>query len=206
MYKSLLVLFSSNMIYVTCVCIILLALLMSEKSAKNFLKKVCATIDFRREILSTTTKKVAPGPTPYPVIGNLACLDGYEVPYQAFSALRKKYGDIITLKLGNVPAVVVNGIDNIKEVLVSKGAHFDGRPNFRRYHQLFSGNKENCKYLSQSFSDVRKISLSLFESNRHFSLFLQHWRSVIGLKCRKCVVKCSYRTLSHATFPPSTPN
>lgn len=88
-----------------------------------------------------------PGPKPYPIIGNLACLDGYEVPYQAFDDLAKKYGPIISLRLGSVPTVVVNGIDNIKEVLITKSSHFDSRPNFRRYHDLFSGNKQNCKYI-----------------------------------------------------------
>lgn len=87
-----------------------------------------------------------PGPKPFPIIGNLACLDGYEVPYQAFDDLAKKYGPIISLRLGSVPTVVVNGIDNIKEVLIAKSSHFDSRPNFRRYHDLFSGNKQNCKW------------------------------------------------------------
>lgn len=87
-----------------------------------------------------------PGPRPYPIIGNLACMDGYEVPYQAFDNLAKEYGQIISLRLGSVPTVVVNGIDNIKEVLITKASHFDSRPNFRRYHELFSGNKQNCKY------------------------------------------------------------
>lgn len=88
-----------------------------------------------------------PGPKPYPIIGNLACLDGYEVPFQAFDDLAKKYGPIISLRLGSFPTVVVNGIDNIKEVLITKASHFDSRPNFRRYHDLFSGNKQNCKCL-----------------------------------------------------------
>lgn len=86
-----------------------------------------------------------PGPKPYPIIGNLASLDGYEVPYQAFGVLAKRFGPIISLRLGSVPSVVVNGIDNIKEVLITKSSHFDSRPNFRRYHDLFSGNKQNCK-------------------------------------------------------------
>lgn len=86
-----------------------------------------------------------PGPKPLPIIGNLACMGGYEVPYQAFDALAKQYGPIISLKLGAVQTVVVNGIDNIKEVLITKTTHFDSRPNFRRYHDLFSGNKQNCK-------------------------------------------------------------
>lgn len=86
-----------------------------------------------------------PGPKPLPIIGNLACMGGYEVPYQAFDVLAKKFGPIISLKLGSVQTVVVNGIDNIKEVLITKTTHFDSRPNFRRYHDLFSGNKQNCK-------------------------------------------------------------
>lgn len=92
-----------------------------------------------------------PGPKPYPIIGNLACMDGYEVPYAAFDDLAKKFGPVISLRLGSVPTVVVNGIENIKEVLITKSPHFDSRPNFRRYHELFSGNKQNCKFKHFSF-------------------------------------------------------
>lgn len=93
-----------------------------------------------------------PGPKPYPIIGNLACMDGYEVPYAAFDDLAKKYGPVISLRLGSVPTVVVNGIENIKEVLITKSPHFDSRPNFRRYHELFSGNKQNCKFIQIIFN------------------------------------------------------
>jgi cytochrome P450 family 307 subfamily A len=91
--------------------------------------------------------KEAPGPKPYPIIGNLPALAKYEIPYQAFTHLSKTYGQIFKLQLGSVPALVVNGIDNIKEVLVTKGNHFDSRPNFRRFYELFAGNKENCKWI-----------------------------------------------------------
>lgn len=99
----------------------------------------------KSKLLNIDTLQRPPGPKPYPIIGNLACLDGYEVPYQAFDDLAKKYGPIISLRLGSVKTVVVNDIDNIKEVLITKSPHFDSRPNFRRYHELFSGNKQNCK-------------------------------------------------------------
>lgn len=152
MYNAILLLLSSNFVYITCIFGILLAILISDKNARKLQKffKVLLNDTKHAGIEATTTPTTtivnrAPGPMPLPIIGNLACLDGYEVPYQAFSVLREKYGDIISLKLGSVPTLVVNGIDNIKEVMVKKGAHFDGRPNFRRYHQLFSGNKENCK-------------------------------------------------------------
>lgn len=86
-----------------------------------------------------------PQPRKLPLIGHLHLLAGYEVPYQAFATLRKKYGDVVELKLGNVPSLVVCGHKNIKEILITKGHHFDSRPNFERYRMLFSGDKENCK-------------------------------------------------------------
>lgn len=89
--------------------------------------------------------KELPGPWSWPVIGSLHLLGGYEVPYQAFTPLAQRFGKIFRLDLGSQPCVVVNGLDNIREVLMTKGTHFDSRPNFRRYHQLFSGDKENCK-------------------------------------------------------------
>ncbi|KAK4877820.1 hypothetical protein RN001_010326 [Aquatica leii] len=84
-----------------------------------------------------------PSPKSLPIIGHLHLLGGYEVPYQAFTNLGKKYGNVIKLKLGSVKSVVINGQESIREVLVSKGHHFDSRPNFERYQQLFGGDKQN---------------------------------------------------------------
>lgn len=146
MCTSIFLLFSSNTIYVLSVCIFLLFVMMFTELNGKKLRKFCESFSGEDEQtkISITVNK-APGPKPLPLIGNLAVLDGYEVPYQAFSVLREKYGNIISLQLGSVPTLVVNGIENIKEVLIHKGSHFDGRPNFRRYHKLFCGNKENCK-------------------------------------------------------------
>lgn len=87
------------------------------------------------------------GPIPLPVIGSLHLLAGYRVPYAAFRKLGNVYGDVFRIKLGSVPCVVVNGLDNIREVLMAKGDHFDGRPNFTRYNLIFNGDKRNCEYL-----------------------------------------------------------
>lgn len=88
-----------------------------------------------------------PGPKPWPILGSLHILGRYDVPYKAFADLVRVYdSQVIKLKMGSVPCVVVNGLENIKEILIAKGHHFDSRPNFIRYHLLF-GNKENCEYL-----------------------------------------------------------
>lgn len=143
MDSSAIVLLSSNTLLMVLTCAVVAVLVFfveytgaGKKSSEQKSLKIKTSNELQRP----------PGPKPYPIIGNLACMDGYEVPYQAFNDLAKKFGPIISLRLGSVPTVVVNGIDNIKEVLITKSSHFDSRPNFRRYHDLFSGNKQNCKY------------------------------------------------------------
>ncbi|XP_058455000.1 cytochrome P450 307a1-like [Malaya genurostris] len=154
--------FSSNTIYLLVACfLVTLFVLLTEFRQKVYVrsdlvklaKKVLfgqwwPVISVNDENNNTTYPAVkvlrrAPGPKSFPIIGNLRELDGYDVPYQAFSVLANKFGPIVNLKLGYVDAVVVNGIENIKEVLIHKAQHFDSRPNFRRYQLLFSGNKEN---------------------------------------------------------------
>lgn len=119
-----------------------------------------------------------PGPKPWPVLGSLHILGRYDVPYKAFADLVSTYNSqVIKLKMGSLLCVVVNGLENIKEVLITKGQHFDSRPNFVRYHLLFCGNKENCKklpfasYLSYPF--VCPSLPSAFENfgNRYAKLF-----------------------------------
>lgn len=146
MDTSVLVVLSSNsiLILMTCVLVSVVVLFLELSGGKQ--TKINNKIMNMRDAANKSIMHRPPGPKPYPIVGNLPCLDGYEVPYQAFDDLAKQYGSIISLRLGSVPTVVVNGIDNIKEVLIAKASHFDSRPNFRRYHDLFSGNKQNCKY------------------------------------------------------------
>ncbi|XP_043279055.1 cytochrome P450 307a1-like [Venturia canescens] len=85
-----------------------------------------------------------PGPKPWPIFGSLHLLGQYEIPYMAFADLAKKYDSpIVKLRMGSVGCVAVNGLENIKEVLIVKGQQFDSRPDFKRYHLLFCGDKEN---------------------------------------------------------------
>lgn len=90
--------------------------------------------------------KEAPGPTPLPVIGNLHLLGKHESPFQSFTDLAKDYGDIFSLKLGTAKCLVVNNLELIREVLNQNGKFFGGRPDFLRFHQLFAGDRNNCKY------------------------------------------------------------
>lgn len=88
-----------------------------------------------------------PGPLPWPVLGNLALLGQYDVPFQGFTELAKKYGDVYTLTLGTTRCLIVNNLELIREVLNQNGKFFGGRPDFIRFHKLFGGNRNNCEYL-----------------------------------------------------------
>ncbi|KAJ3622637.1 hypothetical protein MTP99_018929 [Tenebrio molitor] len=104
-----------------------------------------------------------PGPRPWPLIGSMHLLAGHETPFQAFTALSRVYGDIFSIHLGSASCVVVNSFTLIKEVLITKGADFGGRPDFARFHKLFGGDRNNCKYqyqLKPGSSDVRALRRS----------------------------------------------
>ena len=92
------------------------------------------------------TRHLPPRPWGLPIIGNMVQLGLKPNPYECMTDMSRRFGAVYGLKLGPTEAVVVNDMASIREVLVTKGDHFDGRPNFLRYHQLFGGDRDNCEY------------------------------------------------------------
>lgn len=99
----------------------------------------------QQQIEDTVSIPQAPGPMPWPILGSLAILGKYEVPFEGFTALAKKYGDVYSLTLGTNRCLVVNSLELIREVLNQNGRYFGGRPDFLRFHKLFGGDRNNCK-------------------------------------------------------------
>lgn len=147
MYNSVIFLFSSNTIYIIMTLIIFFVLFFAnEIDLKKLRKSVSIRYSSDMKVKTVRRKgKKLPGPSKKFLIGNLDLLSGYETPFQAFGVLKETYGNVFSLQMGSVPAVVVNGYENIKEVLLTKGEKFDARPNFNRFNILFDGDKENCK-------------------------------------------------------------
>lgn len=130
-----------TLLIVLCVAIVLYLLSLKSSGAVE------------REKMTVIEDLLEPdGPYPFPIVGSLHLLSGYRVPYEAFRPLARIYGDVFKIKLGSTRCVVVNGLDNIREVLMAKGDHFDGRPNFERYNLIFNGDKRNCKLPLNLFS------------------------------------------------------
>ncbi|XP_032670539.1 cytochrome P450 307a1-like [Odontomachus brunneus] len=122
-----------------------------------------------------------PGPKPWPILGSLHILGRYDVPYKVFADLVKTYNSqVVKLQLGSVPCVVVNGLENIKEVLIAKGQYFDSRPNFVRYHLLFCGNKENSLAFC-NWSDVQKTRREMLRAHTFPRAFTTRYNQLNGI-------------------------
>ena len=68
-----------------------------------------------------------PGPPPAPILGNIHQVNpGYKVHIR-FTEWADQYGSMYRMKLMNRNSIVVTGLAEIKEVLITKGKDFGGR-------------------------------------------------------------------------------
>lgn len=121
--------------------ILLLALILSTKHEKK----------------SFQIYKFPPGPTRLPFIGNLHQL-GTPL-HRSLGNLADQHGDLMFMKLGSVPAVVISSADLAREIFKTHDLVFSGRP------ELYAAKKisYNCSNISfspynENWRTVRKIA------------------------------------------------
>ncbi|KAJ7951748.1 Cytochrome P450 [Quillaja saponaria] len=71
-------------------------------------------------------RKQPPGPSSLPIIGHLHLLGN--LPHRVLKSLAKKYGPIMSLRFGRVPAIVVSSPEAAQLVLKTHDAVFANRP------------------------------------------------------------------------------
>ncbi|XP_063148982.1 cytochrome P450 2C5-like [Candoia aspera] len=71
--------------------------------------------------------ELPPGPTPWPILGNLFQKNILPL-YKSYSKLAKKYGPVFTVWTGPKPLVVLCGYEVVKDALVHHAEEFGGRP------------------------------------------------------------------------------
>nr|XP_033809445.1 cytochrome P450 2G1-like [Geotrypetes seraphini] len=71
-------------------------------------------------------RKMPPGPSPLPFIGNILQLKPYDV-LNSFRKLNRKYGSIYLVYLGTRPVLILNGYDVVTEALVDNADVFGER-------------------------------------------------------------------------------
>ncbi|KAL9436520.1 hypothetical protein AB3S75_022549 [Citrus x aurantiifolia] len=124
-------------------------------------------IALQRLITSRNNTKLPPGPWGLPLIGNLHQFD-VSKPQVSFWELSRKYGPLMSLRLGFVPSLVVSSAKLAKEILKTHDLQFCSRP------ALVGQQKLSYNGLDLAFSpydgywrEIRKICvIHLFNSNR----------------------------------------
>ncbi|NXY22985.1 CP2J6 protein, partial [Atrichornis clamosus] len=72
-------------------------------------------------------RRFPPGPTPYPVFGNLLQMN-FKIHHEYLKKMAKIHGNIFTLWLSSRPAIVLQGFQTVKEGLTVHAEDVAGRP------------------------------------------------------------------------------
>ncbi|XP_006163086.1 cytochrome P450 1A2 [Tupaia chinensis] len=81
--------------------------------------------------------KSPPGPWGWPLVGHMLSLG--KSPHLALAKLSRSYGDVLQIRLGSTPVLVLSGLDTIRQALVRQGDDFKGRPDLYSSTLITSG-------------------------------------------------------------------
>ncbi|XP_036763587.1 cytochrome P450 1A2 [Manis pentadactyla] len=81
--------------------------------------------------------KSPPGPWGWPLLGHVLTLG--KNPHLALSRLSQRYGDVLQIRIGCTPVVVLSGLDTIRQALVRQGDDFKGRPDLYSFTLVTDG-------------------------------------------------------------------
>ncbi|KAJ6655037.1 hypothetical protein lerEdw1_006090 [Lerista edwardsae] len=92
-----------------------------------FLLCVLLTLFFSIFNMNRKQRQLPPGPSPWPLLGNLFQKDVLPL-YKSYHKLAEKYGPIFTVWLGPKPSIVLCGYEVMKDALLGHAEEFGGRP------------------------------------------------------------------------------
>ncbi|KAM6471615.1 cytochrome P450 2C5-like [Liasis olivaceus] len=104
------------------------------------------------------TAELPPGPTPWPILGNLFQKNSLPL-YKSYSQLTKKYGPIFTVWMGPKPLVVLCGYEVVKDALVDHAEEFGGRPDVPFDERVTKG-KGIVSKNETKWRELRRFTLS----------------------------------------------
>ncbi|NXT84706.1 CP2J6 protein, partial [Zapornia atra] len=84
-------------------------------------------------------RRFPPGPTPYPLFGNLLQMN-FQIHHEILKKMAKIHGNVFTLWVSNTPVVVLQGFQALKEGLTVHAEDVAGRPITRAFDILTHGN------------------------------------------------------------------
>ncbi|KAI9088071.1 hypothetical protein K1719_030048 [Acacia pycnantha] len=110
--------------------------------------------------------KQPPGPPAWPIIGNLHLLG--TLPHRSLKSLAKRYGPIMSFRLGQVPAVVLSSPEVAEPFLKNHDVVFASRPKTQASEILSYGSKGMAfSEYGPYWRNMRKLcTLQLFSASK----------------------------------------
>ena len=81
--------------------------------------------------------KSPPEPWGWPLLGHVLTLG--KNPHVVLSQLSQRYGDVLQIRIGYTPVLVLSGLDTIRQALVRQGDDFKGRPDLYSFTLITEG-------------------------------------------------------------------
>ncbi|KAL5569557.1 hypothetical protein UlMin_026132 [Ulmus minor] len=129
-----------------------------------------------------------PGPPGWPVVGNLFQVVRSGKPFFEYvEGARKKYGPIMTLKMGTRTLIILSDAKLVHEALIQNGALFASRPRENPTRNIFSSNKftVNAAVLGPVWRSLRRNMVQ----NMLSSARLKEFRDVRGRAMDRLIEK-----------------
>lgn len=101
-------------------------MLLTTTTAAVFIAAIPFISIFIFRLFSSKARNLPPGPVGLPIIGNLHQMTSH--PHRAMTALHKKYGHILFLRLGSIPTVIIDSPSLIAEITKEQDNVFSSRP------------------------------------------------------------------------------
>ncbi|KAL1208320.1 Cytochrome P450 83A1 [Cardamine amara subsp. amara] len=116
---------------------------------------------------NTKQYKLPPGPLGLPVIGNIHQLESLN-PQRFFAGWAKKYGPILSFKIGKRAMVVISSAELAKELLKTQDVNFADRPQHRGQEFITYGRRDMAfNNYTPYYREIRKMGMNhLFSPTR----------------------------------------
>ncbi|RDY09007.1 hypothetical protein CR513_06703, partial [Mucuna pruriens] len=125
-------------------------------------------------------RTLPPGPKALPLIGNLHMLG--KLPHRTFQTLAKKYGPIMSFKLGQVPTIVVSSPEAAELFLKTHDTIFASRPKTQASEYMSYGSKGLVfSEYGAYWRNARKLCTTQLLSASRVEMFAPLRRDELGL-------------------------
>ncbi|KAK7291445.1 hypothetical protein RIF29_06591 [Crotalaria pallida] len=119
-----------------------------------------------------------PGPPRWPIIGNLHMLG--TLPHRSLQSLAKLYGPIMSMQLGNVPAIVVSSSQAAELFLKTHDAVFANRPKLEAAEYTYGAESVAFAEYGAYWRNVRKVCTTHLLSASKVESFAQLRKEEVG--------------------------